>query len=97
MYLQHKGHADGASHRRDVADEIETELVVDRRVGGVVRGHSEERVAVRRRAHDRLGTDIGGAARPVLDDEWLAEPLRRAIDPSGARTCRTCRRQELAR
>src|SRR5262249_30045848 len=28
-----------------------------------------------RRAHDRLGRDIGARARSVLDDEWLAEPF----------------------
>jgi hypothetical protein len=30
---------------------------------------------VRRRIHHRLGGDIGGGARPVLDDEGLAETL----------------------
>jgi len=32
-------------------------------------------VAVRDRAHDCFGGDIAGAACPVLDDEWLTEPL----------------------
>jgi hypothetical protein len=27
-------------------------------------------------AHDRLNADIAIRARPVLDDEWLAESLR---------------------
>ena len=39
----------------------------------------QQRVAVRRRAHDRLGADIAAGARPVLDDEWLAEPLRQPL------------------
>jgi hypothetical protein len=62
--------------RRDVADEIEIELVVERRVDRVRCACQEQRVAVRRRLHDRLGTDIAGGARPVLDDELLTETLR---------------------
>ena len=38
-----------------------------------------ERVAVRRRAHDRLGGDIAAGARPVVDDELLTEPLRQPL------------------
>ena len=74
-----KGHADDARDRRDVADEIEIELVVERRVDRVRRIDQEQRVAVRRRTHDRLGADIAAGARPVLDDEWLAEPLRQPL------------------
>ena len=73
------GHAADARDRRDVADEIEIELVVERRVDRVRRSDQEERVAVRRRAHDRLGADIAAGARPVLDDELLAEPLRQPL------------------
>ena len=68
-----------ARDRRDVADEIEIELVVERRVDRVVELTSEQRIAVRRRAHDRLGGDIAASTRPVLDDEWLAEPLRQPL------------------
>ncbi len=64
-----------ARNRRDVAKKHETELVVERRVDGARRADHEERVAVGGRAHDRLGCDIGGGARPVFDDERLAEPL----------------------
>src|SRR5262249_31908506 len=42
------------------------------------KGH-EERVAVRRRAHDRFGADIAVGARPVVDDERLAEPPRQPL------------------
>src|SRR6266436_312661 len=65
--------------RRDVADEIEIEFVVERRVDRVRRACQEQRVAVRRRLHDRLGTDIAGGTRSVLDDEWLAEALRQPL------------------
>ena len=49
----------------------------------------EERVAVRRRMHDRLGAEVAAGARSVLDDELLAEPLGQALtdqprpDPPG--------------
>ena len=39
----------------------------------------EERVAIRGRTHDGLGGDIAACARPVLDKEWLAEPLRKPL------------------
>src|SRR5258708_938169 len=68
-----------ACDRRDVADEIETELVIERGVDGVPTADDEQRVAVRRCAHDRLGADIAAAARSVLDDEWLAEPPRQPL------------------
>jgi hypothetical protein len=41
----------------------------------VRRTDREERVAVRRGAHDRLGGDIGCSTWSVLNDEWLGEPL----------------------
>ena len=57
----------------------------------------EKRVAVRRRTHDRFGADIAAGTRPVLDDEWLAEPLRQPLtdqarDDVGARRRRERRR-----
>ena len=60
-------------------DDIEIELFVERRVDRVCRGDQEERVAVGRRAHDRLGGDIAAGTRPVLDDEWLAKPFRQPL------------------
>ena len=66
--------ADGCD-RGDVAEEIEVELIVERRVDRVEATDQEQRVTVRRRFHDRLGTDIAGGTRPVFDDEWLAEPF----------------------
>jgi hypothetical protein len=68
-----------ACDRRDVADEIKTELVIERGVDGVPTADHEQRVAVRRCAHDRLGADIAAAARSVLDNKLLAEPLRQPL------------------
>src|SRR6516162_7947349 len=76
MDLYGKRVSSNARDRRDVADEIEIELVVE---GGVDRVHSnasEKRIAVGGRTYNGLGGDIAGGTRSVLDDELLAEPLR---------------------
>ena len=83
-----------ARDRRDVADEIEIELVVERRVDRVRRTDQKECIAVGGRTHDRLGADIAAGARPVLDDEWLAEPLRQPLtDQARDDVGRAARRQ----
>jgi hypothetical protein len=69
-------YADNACNRRDVADEIEIEVVVERRVDRIRRSNQQESVAIRRRSHYRLGGNIAAGTRPVFDNERLAEPLR---------------------
>jgi len=49
-----------ACDRRDVADQIEIELVVERGVDRVHRIGQKERIAVRRRTHDRFGGNVSG-------------------------------------
>src|SRR5262249_29106140 len=73
------GKADDARDGRDVADKIEIELFVERRIDRVCRCDQEKRVAIRGRTHDRLGADVGAATRPVVDDELLAKPLRQPL------------------
>src|SRR5262249_19803389 len=49
---------------------------------GIDRGHRrdhEQRVAVGGCLHDRLGGDVAAGARPILDDELLAETLRKPL------------------
>ena len=65
--------------RRDVADKIVIQLVVERRVHRVLRSRQEERVAVGRGTHDGLGSDSAASPRPVVDDKWLAETLRQPL------------------
>ena len=70
-----------ARDRRNVADEIEIELVVERRVDGICRNDLEQSVAVGGCPDDRLSSDIGGA--PVRSSTMIAgEPRqsRRAMD-----------------
>src|SRR5262245_39037520 len=71
VYHHQTGHAYGACHRRDVADEIEIELIVESRVEGVGDCDREQRMAIRGRTHDRLSGHIAASARPVLDNALL--------------------------
>src|SRR5215510_2827538 len=76
IYRNEVGQADDARDWRDIADEIEVELVVKGRVDRVRCSDIQERIAVRGSAHTCLGADIAGGARSVFDDEGLAEALR---------------------
>jgi hypothetical protein len=68
-----------ARDRSDVAIEIEFEILIERRVPGVGRSGEQQRVAVRRRSHDRFRREIAAGAGPVLDDERLTEALREPL------------------
>jgi hypothetical protein len=59
----------------NVADEIEIELLVERRIDRIPGADQEQRVSVRRRPHDCLGGDIAAGTGPVLCVERLAKPL----------------------
>src|SRR5215216_722596 len=90
MYHHDKGTAHEARDGRDVADEIEIQFVVERRIDRVRRTDQEQRVTVRRRVHDRLGGEVAAGAQPVLNDEWLAEPFREPLtDQAGEDVVRT--------
>jgi hypothetical protein len=52
------------------------EFVVEGRIDRVRRTYDQERIAVWRRPHDRLGANIVAATGAVFHDELLAEPLR---------------------
>src|SRR5262249_8278035 len=62
-----------------IADEIEIEFLVQRDVDCIRRSGQEERMAVGRRAHARLGGDVAASACPVLNNELLTEPLRERL------------------
>ena len=66
---------DEGRDRRERLGRIEIEIGKQHRVIRDVRADHEQRVAVRRRRCDGLGADGGAAARPVLDDDVLAEPV----------------------
>ena len=73
--LHHVRHPGDAGDRRDVAQEVERQMLVERGVDAVGRIDQQDRVAVGRGVRHRLGADIVAGAGPVLDDELLAEPL----------------------
>src|SRR5215472_1387380 len=76
IYHHDEREADDACDGGDVAEKNEIEFVVEGRVNRVRRTCDEERIAVRGRRHDRLGSDIVAATRAVFDDELLAQPPR---------------------
>jgi len=71
--------AANARDRRYFADEIEIELLVERRVHRVRHADKQKRIAVRDCPHDAFGADIAARTRSVLNDEWLPEPLRQRL------------------
>src|SRR5262245_44571585 len=79
VYHQDSRSAVDARNRRDVANEVETEVVIECHVPCVMCTDLEERIAVGRRLHDCLGGQIAASAHPVLDDEWLAGALRQPL------------------
>src|SRR5215475_6100708 len=79
IHLQEKGLAMNARDRGDVEDKIEPELVVESGVDRVHRSGLKVRISVRKLVHDRLGGDIAGLARPILDYKLLTEPLRQPL------------------
>src|SRR5262252_11074004 len=73
--LQDEWSADHPRDRRDVAEKNKIQLGIERRVDRAGWRGQQERIAICGRTHDRFGTNIGARARPVLDNEWLAQPL----------------------
>ena len=67
-----------AGDRSDIT-KIVVELVVERGANRICHAAQEECIAVRRRTQGRLAANIAGGARPVLDDQLLAEPLRQPL------------------
>jgi hypothetical protein len=68
-----------AGDGRDVPDKHKIEFVVECHIDSAARGEHQERVAVRRRVHDRFGCDVGGCTGPVLNDEWLTKAFRQPM------------------
>src|SRR5262245_66333065 len=93
MHDYDEGVADDARDRRDIADEIEVELLIKRRIDGVVRCGKEEGIAIWGSADDRLGAEIGAA--PGLfstmngwpsrsDSHWPITRATMSVAPPGA-------------
>jgi hypothetical protein len=76
--IDHHEKGDNADTRngRNIADEIEVEIVVNRRIDGVRRCHEEKSVSVRRCTHDDFSADIAAGAWSIVDNKRLAESFR---------------------
>lgn len=61
--------ANDAGDRRNVTDQIEIRIFIERSVDRVPRRHEKQRIAVRYGARDRLSGEIAARATAVLDDE----------------------------
>jgi hypothetical protein len=85
MHHQHIRPTGDARDRRDIADKIEIEFVVERRVDGVRRTAEEERVAVRCRTHDRLGGQAASGAAAIFESNQILAAAR-SIERSVALT-----------
>jgi hypothetical protein len=76
---QDQGQTDQSGDRRDVANEIEIQFFVERRIDRIRRRADEERIAVRCRSDDGLGRDVVASSGAVLNDELLAEVLQQPL------------------
>src|SRR5947207_10703634 len=79
MHKNDLRHTDDAPNWRDVADEVEIELLVKRGVDRIRDRGQEQRIAVRGGIHDRLGANVAAGARPIFGDERLSEPLGKPL------------------
>src|SRR5262245_3741610 len=79
MDLHNKRRTADAGDSCNIADEIETKLIVEGRVDRVAGEDQKKRIAVRLRPHDRLRADIAARARSIVDNELLAQPLRELL------------------
>jgi len=67
------------SDRRDIADKVEAELIIERNVDRVLRVQQQKCVAVGRHVDHGFGCDVAGGARPHLDKELLAKLFRQEL------------------
>jgi hypothetical protein len=75
MYHQYAGAARNRGDRSEVADNVEIQFVVERRVPSVSRRCEVKRVTVRRRFGDRFRGESASGAGAIFDDELLPEVL----------------------
>src|SRR5215467_12638626 len=81
--LHDHGVASNPRNRRNVANEIKTQLVVERCTDRVMRTDQQNCIAIGGRVNDRLGSANAATSRPVLNYELMVEALR---EPLGNQT-----------
>jgi hypothetical protein len=75
VHHQHVRHRHHLRHRHEIAQHVIGQLLVDQMVDGDGAGAEQQRVAVGRRAHDRIDAQHVAGAAAVLDVELLAQHL----------------------
>src|SRR5262249_23048575 len=68
-----------AGNWRDIADVIETEIVIEGRIPAIIRAGKEQRVPVRCRSHDCFRGNTAAGTSSVLNDERLTQMLRKPL------------------
>jgi hypothetical protein len=63
----------------NIADEIERELFIERRISRVSDIDHKQGIAIRGCLHDRLNADIATCTWTVLNNEWSAKALRKPL------------------
>ena len=91
MHHQHVRHRCHLRHRREVAQHVIRQLLVDDMVDGDGAGAEQQRVAVGRRARHRFDAERVAGAAAVLDVELLAEHLAQMRREHARAYCRRCR------
>ncbi len=61
--------------RSDIAQDVKTQIGEEGGIDRVGRTDQQQRVAIRRRAHDHLGRRVARCAGQILNHERLAEPI----------------------
>ena len=92
MHHHHEAFATDARDRRDIAKEIEAELIIERGIDRVRRTDQEERVAIRGCPHHHFGANVAASATAGFRLGIAGPAFPTAIDPSGARRCRATAR-----
>jgi hypothetical protein len=79
MHHHHNARALDARDRRDIAKEIEAELIIERCIDRVRCTHKEERVAICRCPHHDFGADVAASTGSIFDKKRLAHPDRQPL------------------
>ena len=84
MYFQDERNTIDTGNRCHIANEIEIEIIVQRRVDCVRRTGQQKCLSVRRGMQTGISADIAAGARAVIDDGLLTQTVRRAIGQAAA-------------
>ena len=76
MHLDDERHPVEASHRHDIAAEVEIEIFKEGRVDGVHGTADEKRLAIGCGPDDRSGRAIAALARLIFNEKRLAQAVR---------------------